>query len=122
MARADRRPGRRAEACAGRGEGPKARPMTKAPFAAYPALRLRRLRQADWIRRLVRESVVTPNDLIWAMVVHDGEADRAPVAAMPGTDRLSIREAARAAVQARALGIPAIAIFPHIDGAKKDIA
>ncbi len=54
------------------------------------------------------------------MVVHDGAADRVPVAAMPGTDRLSVREAAKAAVRARALGIPAIAIFPHIDGAKKD--
>jgi porphobilinogen synthase len=47
--------------------------MTKAPLAAYPALRLRRLRQADWIRRLVRETVLTPADLIWSMVVHEGE-------------------------------------------------
>jgi porphobilinogen synthase len=94
--------------------------MTKAPLAAYPALRLRRLRQADWIRRLTRESTVTPSDLIWAMVVHDGPEPRVPIAAMPGTDRLSVREAAKAAVQARALGIPAIAVFPHIDGAKKD--
>jgi len=81
---------------------------------------MRRLRQADWVRRLVRESTVTPADLIWALVVHDGSEDRVPVAAMPGTDRLSVREAARAAVRARELGIPAIAVFPHIDGAKKD--
>jgi porphobilinogen synthase len=94
--------------------------MTGAPLAPYPALRLRRLRQADWIRRLVRESVVTPADLIWSMVVHDGEQDRIPVPSMPGVDRLSVREAARTAVRARALGIPAIAVFPHIDGAKKD--
>jgi porphobilinogen synthase len=94
--------------------------MTNAPLAPYPALRLRRLRQADWIRRLVRETTVAPSDLIWAMVVHDGEDARVPVAAMPGTDRLSLREAAKAAVQARALGIPAIAVFPHIDGARKD--
>ena len=94
--------------------------MTRAPLAPYPALRLRRLRQADWVRRLVRESAVTPNDLIWALVVHDGSEDRVPVAAMPGTDRLSVGEAAKAAVRARDLGIPAIAVFPHIDGAKKD--
>jgi porphobilinogen synthase len=94
--------------------------MTGAPLAPYPALRLRRLRQADWIRRLVRESVVTPADLIWSMVVHDGEEDRIPVPSMPGMERLSVREAARTAVRARALGIPAIAVFPHIDGAKKD--
>ncbi|MDQ0463236.1 porphobilinogen synthase [Caulobacter ginsengisoli] len=95
--------------------------MTKAPLAPYPATRLRRLRQADWTRRLVRESVLTPADLIWSMVVHEGEG-RVPVASMPGVERLSVAEAAKAAVEARALGIPAIAIFPHIDMARKDAA
>jgi len=94
--------------------------MTRAPLAPYPALRLRCLRQADWIRRLVRESAVTPSDLIWALVVHDGREARIPVAAMPGVERLSVKEAANAALRARDLGIPAIAVFPHIDGAKKD--
>lgn len=93
--------------------------MSLPPLAAYPALRLRRLRQADWSRRLVRESVLTPADLIWSMVVHEGEG-RIPVASMPGIERLSVKEAAKAAVQARELGIPAIAIFPLIDGANKD--
>jgi len=96
--------------------------MTRAPIAPYPALRPRRLRQADWIRRLTRESVLTPADLIWSMVVHDGDEARIPVASLPGVERLSVREAAKAAVQARALGIPAIAVFPHIDGARKDAA
>jgi porphobilinogen synthase len=94
--------------------------MTGAPLAPYPALRPRRLRQADWIRRLTRESVLTPADLIWSMVVHDGAEDRVAIPSMPGVERLSVREAAKAAVRARALGIPAIAVFPHIDGAKKD--
>ncbi len=94
--------------------------MSKAPLAPYPALRPRRLRQADWIRRLVRETTLTPSDLIWSMVVHDGSEPRIPVASMPGVDRLSVSEAAKAAVQARALGIPAIAVFPYIDGEKKD--
>jgi porphobilinogen synthase len=94
--------------------------MTRAPIAPYPALRPRRLRQADWIRRLVRETTLQPADLIWSLVVHDGPGARIPVASMPGVDRLSIAEAARAAVEARALGIPAIAVFPYIDGAKKD--
>ncbi|MGH6957734.1 MAG: porphobilinogen synthase [Caulobacteraceae bacterium] len=93
--------------------------MTKAPLAPYPALRLRRLRQADWVRRLTRESVLTPADLIWSMVVHEGDG-RQPVGSMPGVERLSVAEAAKAAKEARALGVPAIAIFPHIDGAKKD--
>jgi porphobilinogen synthase len=93
--------------------------MTRAPLAAYPALRMRRLRQADWIRRMVRETVLTPNDLIWSMVVHEGEGT-VPVASMPGISRLSVKDAAAAAKEAQALGIPAIAVFPHIDGAKKD--
>lgn len=93
--------------------------MSLPPLAAYPALRLRRLRQADWVRRLVRESVLTPADLIWSMVVHEGEGE-IPVASMPGVARLSIKDCAKAAVEARKLGIPAIAIFPYIDGAKKD--
>ena len=95
--------------------------MSLPPLAAYPALRLRRLRQADWIRRLVRESVLTPADLIWSMVVHEGEGE-VPVASMPGFSRLSVKQCAAAAVEARKLGVPAIAIFPHIDGAKKDAA
>ncbi len=94
--------------------------MTRAPLAPYPALRLRRLRQADWVRRLTRETTLAPSDLIWAMVVHDGDEARIPIAAMPGVDRLSRREAAQAAARARDLGIPAIAVFPHIDGARKD--
>jgi porphobilinogen synthase len=93
--------------------------MNRAPLAAYPALRMRRVRQADWIRRLVRETTLQPSDLIWSMVVHEGEG-RIPVAAMPGVERLSVAEAAKAAQEARALGVPAIAVFPYIDGEKKD--
>ncbi|MFT4254894.1 MAG: porphobilinogen synthase [Caulobacter sp.] len=93
--------------------------MTVPPLAPYPASRLRRLRQADWTRRLVRETEVRPADLIWSMVVHEGEGT-VPVASMPGVERLSVKEAAKAAVRARDLGIPAIAIFPHIDPSRKD--
>ncbi|HZK99138.1 MAG TPA: porphobilinogen synthase, partial [Caulobacteraceae bacterium] len=89
--------------------------------APYPALRLRRLRQADWTRRMVRETVLTPADLIWSMVVHEG-GEPAPVASMPGVARLSVAGAADAAREAAALGIPAIAVFPHIDGGRKDAA
>lgn len=94
--------------------------MTIAPIAPFPALRPRRLRQADWIRRMVRETTLAPSDLVWSMVVHDGAEDRIPVRSLPGVSRLSVAEAAKAAKEARDLGIPAIAIFPHIDGAKKD--
>ncbi len=91
------------------------------PFPqSFPATRLRRLRQSGWIRNLTAEHVLTPSDLIWSMVVHDGTAPRIPVDAMPGMDRLNVDEAAKAAVRASALGIPAIAIFPHIDPKFKD--
>ncbi len=95
--------------------------MSRAPLAPYPALRMRRLRQAPWIRDLVRESVLTPADFIWSLVVHEGEGE-VPVGSMPGTARLSVAGCAEAARQAKAVGIPAIAVFPHIDGAKKDAA
>jgi len=94
--------------------------MTRAPLAPFPHLRPRRLRQADWIRRLVREAVLTPADLIWSIVVHDGAEAEIPVPSMPGVPRLSVRRAADVAREAKALGIPAIAVFPHVDGEKKD--
>jgi len=71
--------------------------MMRAPLAPYPALRMRRLRQADWIRRLVRETVLTPADLIWSMVVHDGPEPEIPIPSMPGSPRISVRRAAEAA-------------------------
>jgi porphobilinogen synthase len=87
---------------------------------AYPATRLRRLRQHDWSRRLVRESKPSPDDLVWGLIVHDGKDPRVPVKSMPGVDRLNVDEAAKAAVRARELGIPALAIFPHIDASRKN--
>ncbi|WP_304070159.1 porphobilinogen synthase [Maricaulis maris] len=88
----------------------------------YPNTRLRRTRQADWSRRLVRENALSVNDLIWSVVVSDTADPVEPVAAMPGVERLSLASLAKAAKEAQALGIPAMAIFPHIDPAKKDDA
>ncbi|WP_425983928.1 porphobilinogen synthase [Brevundimonas sp. TWP1-2-1b1] len=92
-------------------------PYQPAPF---PLARPRRLRSSPWVRRLVAETTLTPADLIWPLIVHDGAEDRVPVASMPGVFRLSPREAAKAAVEARDLGIPMIALFPNVDGAIKD--
>jgi len=86
----------------------------------FPATRLRRLRQASWIRELTAENTLTPADLIWSIIIHDGDAPRIPVESMPGVDRLNVEEAAKAAARARELGIPAITIFPNINSAKKD--
>jgi porphobilinogen synthase len=90
------------------------------PATAFPATRLRRTRLEGWRRRMVRETTLTPDDLIWAMIVHDGPEQTIPVPSMPGVSRLSPQEAARAAVRARSLGIPAIAVFPFIDPALKN--
>ena len=90
-------------------------PYQPAPF---PLARPRRLRASPWVRRLVAETTLTPADLIWPLIVHDGGEDRVAVASMPGVFRLSPKEAAKAAVEARGLGIPAVALFPNIGGAK----
>ncbi len=86
----------------------------------YPAMRLRRPRQADWSRRLVQEHVLTKNDLIWTLIVSDGSQDRDPVPSMPHIDRVNIKTLIQEAEKARDLGIPAIAIFPHIHPKHKD--
>src|SRR5437870_13386324 len=71
--------------------------------------RPRRNRRAEWTRRMVRESVLTTNDLIWPLFVAEGR--RAPVASMPGVDRLSVDDVAREAERAAKLAIPCIALF-----------
>ena len=88
--------------------------------ATFPAARPRRLRRTPWVRSLVAEHVLTPSDLIWPLIVHDGDEDRVPVPSMPGVDRLSPKAAADAAKEAASLGIPAVALFPNIAPSKKD--
>jgi porphobilinogen synthase len=106
---------------------PRIRPA--AEFAAAPersghrldlAVRLRRNRKADWSRRLVRETTLTVDDLIWPIFVMDGQATRTPIASMPGVERLTVDEAVRAAEGAARLKIPALAIFPFVDPGRRD--
>src|SRR3954464_48177 len=82
--------------------------------------RLRRMRKADWSRRLVQENRLTVNDLIWPIFVIDGDNVREPIAAMPGVFRMTIDLAVRQAERAAKLGIPAIATFPNVDIALRD--
>ncbi len=82
--------------------------------------RPRRNRKADWSRRLVRETVVTLDDLIWPLFLIAGESRREAVASMPGVERLSVDEAVRAAVRAARLGIPVLALFPFTDPDLRD--
>jgi porphobilinogen synthase len=76
----------------------------------FPATRLRRLRKTGVLRDLVRETTLTPADLVYPMFVQLGE-ERTPVEAMPGVERVSISHAVEEAGEAHALGIPALLLF-----------
>ncbi|RMH93729.1 porphobilinogen synthase [Lysobacter pythonis] len=78
---------------------------------SYPYMRPRRMRRDDFSRRLMRETVLTPDDLIYPVFIHEPEG-RAPVGSMPGIERLSIDELLKVAEEMCELGIPAIALFP----------
>ena len=82
--------------------------------------RMRRNRKSEWARRLVRENVLTADDLIWPLFVVAGKNTRLPVASMPGVERLSVDQAVREAVRAAELRIPCIALFPYTDPALRD--
>src|SRR5258705_2991104 len=83
-------------------------------------VRPRRNRKAEWARRLVRENVLTSDDLIWPLFVVDGHNKRAGVASMPGVDRLSVDQAVRDAERAVKLDIPCIALFPYTEPGLRD--
>jgi len=84
------------------------------------AIRPRRNRRADWARRMVREHVLTPDDLIWPLFLVEGKKVRAAVDSMPGVERLSIDEAVRAAERAAKLSIPCLALFPYTEHEKRN--
>ena len=78
----------------------------------YPATRMRRMRRDAFSRRLMRETCLTPDDLIWPVFVLEGEDRREAVPSMPGVERLSIDLLLEAARECHGLGIPAVALFP----------
>jgi porphobilinogen synthase len=82
--------------------------------------RPRRNRKSDWARRMVRENILTTNDLIWPIFLLDGQNRREPVLSMPGVERMSVDIAVTEAENAAKLGIPVIALFPFTDPAKRD--
>ena len=77
----------------------------------YPYSRLRRMRRDEFSRRLMRETVLTANDFIYPVFVHELDG-REAIASMPGIERLSIDELLRVAEQASELKVPALALFP----------
>jgi porphobilinogen synthase len=105
---------------------PASAPLPHAPEAPAErldlAIRPRRNRRAEWARRMVREVVLTADDLIWPLFLLDGTKVRAGVDSMPDVERLSVDEAVRAAERAAKLAIPCIALFPHTDLKQRDEA
>jgi porphobilinogen synthase len=100
-------------------ETARAKPALAAPTLDL-AMRPRRNRKAEWARRMVRENVLTTDDLIWPMFVVDGHNKRTAVASMPGVDRLTVDQIVREAERAVKLTIPCIALFPFTEPSLRD--
>jgi porphobilinogen synthase len=90
-------------------------------FGKYPATRPRRMRRDDFSRRLIRENVLTANDLIYPVFVLDGEKRVEEVSSMPGVQRQSIDVLLRTAEDCVKFGIPALALFPVVDQSLKSL-
>jgi porphobilinogen synthase len=78
----------------------------------YPTTRMRRMRRDDFSRRMMRETVLTPDDFIYPVFVLEGQGVREPVPSMPGIERMSIDLLIEEAQTIAALGVPAMALFP----------
>jgi len=97
--------------------------MPKKPFANdFPSTRMRRMRSQDFSRRLMRENVLSTDDLICPLFVIEGNNRQESVASMPGVSRLSMDLLLKEAEALLNLGVPAIALFPVTDTDKKSLA
>lgn len=85
----------------------------------FPQVRMRRMRHDDFSRRLMRENVLTVNDLILPVFVKEGKGDREPIPTMPGVVRYTLDELLKVCGQCVDLGIPMVALFPAIDPSLK---
>ncbi len=85
----------------------------------FPIIRPRRLRRHPWLRNMVQENSVSSHDLIWTVIIREDDVDP-EIPGMPGSPRLSISELVEHAKEARDLGIPAVAFFPHVSQELKD--
>lgn len=95
--------------------------MTQFLSSSFPTRRLRRLRKHDFSRRLVAENVLTANDLIYPVFVIEGENQRVKVPSMPGMERLTIDQLLIEAALLVKYGVPAVALFPVVEGDKKSL-
>ncbi len=87
----------------------------------FPERRMRRLRRTPWLRNLLCESSLSPHDLIYPVFILEGEKKKQAIAAMPGIERLSLDLLYPIVEQCIRLGIPAIALFPLIEGSLKTL-
>jgi porphobilinogen synthase len=90
-------------------------------FGEFPRARLRRMRRDDFSRRMMRETTLSADNLIYPMFVIDGDRRREPVASMPGVERVTIDELVREAEEIAKLGVPALALFPVTASAAKSL-
>lgn len=90
-------------------------------FGKYPSTRPRRMRRDEFSRRLMRENVLTANDLIYPVFVLDGQNRVENVASMPGVQRQSVDVLLKTAEECVRLGIPAVALFPVVDQSLKTL-
>jgi porphobilinogen synthase len=93
--------------------------MTMAFTSHFPATRMRRMRRDEFSRRLMREHVLTSNDLIYPVFVLEGQGRTEAVSSMPGVERVSLDRLLPVAERALKLGVPAIALFPVLDASHK---
>jgi len=84
-------------------------------YGSFPSVRMRRMRRDDFSRRLMREHVLTTNDLIYPVFVLEGKNRTQKVASMPGVERMSLDHLLPVAEQCVKLGVPVMALFPVID-------
>jgi len=89
-------------------------------IGSYPSTRLRRNRKKEWSRRLVQESTLSPNDLIWPIFISEGKNLKEQIKTMPGIYRYSIDQLEKLVESAMNKKIPMIALFPNIPNSKKD--
>ncbi len=90
-------------------------------YGHFPAVRMRRMRRAEFSRRLMRENVLTPDDLIYPVFVLDGKSRTEKVASMPGVERMTLDKLLPLAEQCLKLRIPALALFPVIEQRLKSL-
>jgi len=88
-------------------------------YGSFPAVRMRRMRRDEFSRRLMREHVLTPNDLIYPVFVIDGRGRTQAVASMPGVSRYTPDKLLPVAERCVKLGVPAMALFPAIESSLK---